>query len=656
MKISTLSLWASATLLLLATLLATVTVWSEQKRSQIETETHLVNQVQQHFLVEIRRKLEAYLTTGDASQLEDAKQQLENIQQEIRNLSHQDAQTLAQEIAKFTQDLDSLYRAAGKLAGNPRQLLAHAEREMLSYNSRLAHYASEGIAQNPTLALEYLRLTQALPPLIYQLSQLSDSYLLKKEQQLKSLLTSELEQLQVWHDQLDKLPLIGRYRTQATGEFALGDDDAETIELGESDRSELLSLSHRYGKELNNTYAMLRANSEAQEAMLTAIAKVEQQLLMLGQAQQARGQHLKQQLQLLIYSVVSLLALFALGYLLLQQRLVVNPLKHLNIAFGGLTQSNQRQRLTIHRRCETGQIAGHFNQLLERFEMEDEAQRVKIGTISNSLSQLVNRIGKLAQETGTTLNIVDNAQTQAEQTRTIASEVCELSQQVEQNAQQTYEQMLSSQQEVKAVMDAASATQGAVSHCHDSLNSLNTSVKDVATIIDVIANIAEQTNLLALNAAIEAARAGEQGRGFAVVADEVRGLSKRTQESLSEIVTILAQLTQANEALEQSVKGIEHACMKQSQGANSVWQVTQTVQQQAQLMSETAQKGAHYSNNQRLHLDQLTAAMDELKHHARHSVKQSQTIASEVAQGVVDIKTSLRATHQTQTSTPPNSV
>ncbi|MGL4938088.1 methyl-accepting chemotaxis protein [Shewanella sp.] len=657
MKISTLSLSASALLLLLAALLAGAILWSNTKRQHIEQQSQILQRIEQGFLIGVRRDLDGYLQNGNATLLEQAKSKIGQLNGQLGELdlatSSPAQKALQASLSQFIEDLDSQYRAAGKLAGHPRQLLAHAEAEMLDYNRRLSSYANQGLGVNASLAAQYWQLSRELPSLVYQLSQLTDGYLIDKNQQLKNILDSTSNALNRWHEQLNALPLLGIYQQQAVDEFALGAPQPEQIEVGEADRNELLSLTNRYHKEIANTHQLLQANQQMQAQLIAAISQVEQQLIGLGQAQAAQNQQLKYELQLIIYTMVSIMVLFAIGYLILQQRRVVKPLKRLNQAFMQLSESNRRERLDSSRRCETGQIAGHFNQLLQRFEQEDEAQRHRIAQISHALSRVVARIMDLSQHTLHTQTIVSQTQVQTQHIRNLADEVSHTSARVEHSAAQTMAQMQASQTEAEAVLYATDQTQAAVAHCHASLASLNSSVTDVAKIIDVIGHIAEQTNLLALNAAIEAARAGEQGRGFAVVADEVRSLSQRTQVSLQEIVNILRQLTDSNRQLGESVDGIAKATSSQKLRAQSLWQAAQTVQQQASEMAATAQQGSRSAKEQVDYLNEFILAMDNLKAKAQTGSQQSDRIAQEVQQSVEDIEASLGiANHERGISQP----
>ena len=115
------------------------------------------------------------------------------------------------------------------------------------------------------------------------------------------------------------------------------------------------------------------------------------------------------------------------------------------------------------------------------------------------------------------------------------------------SAERAAKQTINGEEAVKISMQGISQTAIEVAKVGETITELNSRVNDILGMVDVIKSVADQTNLLALNAAIEAARAGEQGRGFAVVADEVRTLAKRTQEStqvISDVVDVLKTSSQ----------------------------------------------------------------------------------------------------------------
>jgi len=263
-----------------------------------------------------------------------------------------------------------------------------------------------------------------------------------------------------------------------------------------------------------------------------------------------------------VIGVFSLLTLLALYVLFCLNASIRRSTAGIIQAAEGLRDGDLRVRMAVHGQDDLASIAFALNTAVDQL-------RESMQGVNQQSLQLGDTVQMLNGEARNALESVEQQQAQMSQIAAAATEMAATAQSVAQSceqaaveANQTREIANLSNQRSNRTSQSMRQLSGRLGDSASTLQQLRQQTEQITRVVDVIKGIAEQTNLLALNAAIEAARAGEQGRGFAVVADEVRSLSQRTQNSTAEIAETVANL---HRVVGQSVTQMEDA-VRQAEG------------------------------------------------------------------------------------------
>lgn len=329
-----------------------------------------------------------------------------------------------------------------------------------------------------------------------------------------------------------------------------------------------------------------------------------------------------------IFILIAVIAYYSI------ERFVVKPLNSVRESLAAVAGGDLTVSTNYNANDEVGSIANNTRQLQAFLQDYVNTMRNTSEALSTASDHMADMSGILSTQANEQMNATDQVATAVQELTHSAGEVAQNSQETSNITQQTTDKALESQKTSNAAQARAEALVSELNASSDVIKSLADNAANVSSVLDVIRGIAEQTNLLALNAAIEAARAGEQGRGFAVVADEVRTLAQRTQDSTAEIENILdAVKSGADKAVvsmesgQQRSQEVESEITQASSLLNEITSMVEDINGKNVQIATASGEQTDVSNN----ISELIQNIHGLTEHTTQQVHASKDVSKELA-------------------------
>ena len=267
--------------------------------------------------------------------------------------------------------------------------------------------------------------------------------------------------------------------------------------------------------------------------------------------------------------------------LLILRKSLLQPLTLINAHLSQLADGNFRQPLHFSGSGELGHLSKNISKVQQSVAEVITAVQQSMSTLTQASNAITRSSSSLAGYANEPHHATDQVSAAITEMSSTVQEVATNASGAASAAQSADDSARNGLKVMDNTLNAINQLGKEVNHVGDAMSQLEQNTNRIGGVLDVIKNVAEQTNLLALNAAIEAARAGEQGRGFAVVADEVRSLAKRTQDSTAEIQQIIEAVqlgaSKAMQAMKTSQEKTGVTLEMAGQAGQSINQITQSI-------------------------------------------------------------------------------